>query len=392
MPIPKAARRAGPKQPSPYFSIVFFFLLIPFVAGGCGAPGEPLPPSPPIPTAIGDLTAQQAGDAVLLTFTMPKKSVRGESLKEVPTLEVLRGNLKADGTPDAKSFRVVDTVPGSLIGNYLQQGKVEFHDPVSAEEIKEHAGEAVVYRVRTRVSDKKTSADSKEASLRLYAVSARIASLDLRVTEGGIQLKWTAPDKTSGGEPVGQIQEFHVYRGELDGASAAAASKDLMQAVWKSRPLQLAATTTPEFVDTGFDYGKTYAYLVRSVVLADGAPHESGDSPAAVVTPRDTFPPAAPQGVVAAVIPGSVAGSLVVDLSWSINVETDLAGYRLYRSEQESTRGQLLSPDLLPTPAYRDNSVSSGKRYWYMVTAVDRAGNESAPSAAVAVDVAQPSP
>lgn len=379
-------------QPSPCFSILFFLLLVLFVASGCGAPGEPLPPSPPIPTAISDLTAQQAGDAVLLTFTMPKKSVRGESLKEVPTLEVLRGSLKADGTPEPKSFRVVDTVPGSLIGNYVQQGKVEFRDPVSAVQIKEHAGELVVYRVRTRVSDKKTSADSNEVSLRLYAVPARIESLDVRVTEGGIQLKWMAPDKTSGGEPLGQIQEFHVYRGELHGTSAAAASKDMAQAVWVSRPLQLAATTAPEFLDTGFDYGKTYAYLVRSVVVAEGAQRESGDSQVAVVTPRDTFPPAAPQGVVAAVILGSAAGSLVVDLSWSINVEADLTGYRLYRSEQEDTPGQLLTLDLLPTPAYRDNSVSSGRRYWYMVTAVDRAGNESAPSAAVAVEVTQPSP
>jgi len=391
MPIPKVARRRAPRQPSPYSSIPFLLMVILFVAGGCGAPGEPLPPSPAIPVAISDLAAQQAGDAVLLTFTMPKKSVRGESLKEVPTLEVLRGALKADGTPDAKSFRVVDTVPGSLIANYTQQGKVEFRDPVPAGEIKEHVGETLVYRLRTRVSDKKTSADSKDVSLRLYAVPARIESLDARLTERGVQLKWAAPDKTSGGEPLGQIQEFHVYRGELDAASAAAAAKDLGQAVWKVRPLQLAATAAPEFMDTGFDYGNTYAYLVRSVVVTDGVPRESGDSQAAVVTPRDIFPPAAPQGIVAAVIPGNSAGSLVVDLSWSINVETDLAGYRVYRSEQEGTPGQLLSPDLLPTPAYRDNSISSGKRYWYTVTAVDRAGNESAPSAAVAVDVAQPS-
>ncbi len=392
MPIPKVATRGTPRQPSPYSSIPFLLVLVHFVASGCGAPGEPLPPSPPIPATVTDLAAEQSGDAVLLTFTMPKKSVRGESLKEVPTLEVLRGALKADGTPDAKSFRVVDTVPGALMANYTQQGKVEFRDPISAGEVKEPAGETVVYRVRTRVSDKKSSADSKDVSLRLYAVPARIESFDVRVTQSGIQLKWAAPDKTFGGEPLGQIQEFHVYRGELDAASAAAAAKDLGQAVWKSRPLQLTATTAQEFLDTGFDYGKTYAYLVRSVVVADGVQRESGDSQAAVITPRDIFPPATPQGTVAAVIPGSSAGSLVVDLSWSISMETDLAGYRLYRSEQEGTQGQLLSPDLLPTPAYRDNSVSSGKRYWYTVTAVGRAGNESAPSAAVAVDVAQPSP
>jgi len=45
----------------------------------------------------------------------------------------------------------------------------------------------------------------------------------------------------------------------------------------------------------------------------------------------------------------------------------------------------------LPSPAYRDTSVQSGQHYWYTVTAVDQAGNESARSQAVAVDVAQPS-
>jgi fibronectin type 3 domain-containing protein len=90
-------------------------------------------------------------------------------------------------------------------------------------------------------------------------------------------------------------------------------------------------------------------------------------------------------------LPGSAPGAALVDLSWSINLETDLAGYRVYRSEQEGTRGQLLAPDLLPTPAVRDTSVEPGHRYWYTVTAVDRTGNESAPSAAVVVDVTQPS-
>src|SRR5208283_933297 len=278
MPSPKAARPTTISHDSHYYSLSIFFVLLLCVAAGCGAPGEPLPPSPPIPVAISDLTAQQAGDAVLLTFTMPKKSVRGERLKEVPALEVLRGTLKADGTPDAKSFRVVDTVPGSLLSNYTQQGKVEFHDAIPADEISKRAGESFVYRVRARVSRKKSSADSNVVSLRLYPVPARIAFLDPRVTETGIQLKWAAPERTSAGEPLGPIQEFHIYRGELDPTSAEVAAKDLAQAVWKSRPLQIATTTAPEFLDTGFDYGKTYAYLVRTIVFADGVAHESGDS------------------------------------------------------------------------------------------------------------------
>ena len=82
----------------------------------------------------------------------------------------------------------------------------------------------------------------------------------------------------------------------------------------------------------------------------------------------------------------------VVDLSWSINLETDLAGYRVYRSEQEGTKGELLTKELLLTPAYRDTSVHNGQKYWYSVTAVDKAGNESVPSPPIAVEVAQPPP
>jgi fibronectin type 3 domain-containing protein len=108
------------------------------------------------------------------------------------------------------------------------------------------------------------------------------------------------------------------------------------------------------------------------------------------VAARDTFPPAAPSNLVAAALSGGEPGSTVADLSWSINLETDLAGYRVYRSEQQGTRGELITPDLLLAPAYRDTSVEPGRRYWYSVTAVDRAGNESEPSPSVAVDVAKP--
>lgn len=307
----------------------------------------------------------------------------------LPTLEILRGSLKLDGTPDPRSFRVVDTVPGALLAGYIQQSKVQFLDPIPPEETQAHPGETVVYRVRMRVTDKKVSQNSNDAVLTLFPVPEKIESLEALVTENGIRLKWQPPGKTSGGGPLGPIQEYHIYRGEVDPASAEAASKNLRQASWKSPLLQIAVTSSPGYLDSAFDYGKTYIYIVRTVVLA-GAPLESSDSNIALVTPKDTFPPAAPQGIVAATLPGDSPGSLVVDLSWSINIELDLAGYRVYRSDQEGLRGDLLTPELLPTPAYRDTSVVAGKHYWYTVTAVDRAGNESEPST-LAVDVAQPS-
>jgi hypothetical protein len=374
-------------------SVSLFYLLICIflLAAGCGAPGEPQPPTPPVPQAILDLTAKQAGDGVLLTFTMPGKSTLGERLQQVPAFEVLRGTVQPDGTPDPKSFRVVDTVPGTLVARYSQRGQVQFIDPVSPADPQLRSGQPFVYRARTLFSPKRPSLDSKEMTLRLYPVAERISSLDASLTEQGINLKWTTPTRTSAGEPLSAVQEYHVYRGELDPATAGVAASDPLQAKWKSPLLQLGATTTTDYRDSGFDYGKTYAYFVRSVIASPAGVLESSDSPLAIVTPKDTFPPAAPQGIVAAVQPGTTSGSVAVELSWSINVEPDLAGYRVYRSEQEGARGALLTPELLPSPAYRDNSVQSGQRYWYTVTAVDRSGNESAPSLAVAVEVAQPS-
>src|SRR5580704_5512379 len=372
------------------FAATTIFLAMTVV--GCGAPGEPQPPIPPTPAAVTDLVARQAGDAVVLTFSMPGRDMLGEKLKDVPTFEVLRGGLKPDGTVDAKSFRVVDTVPGALVSNYVQQGKVQFTDPVPPEEARKHPGKTLVYEVRTRVTDKKTSDASNDAQVVFYPVPTAIDSLVAEVTAKGIALKWSAPKSIAGGEELAKVTEYHVYRGELDPAVSAMAAKDLAHATWKSPLVEIATVTAPEFLDSGFDYGKTYAYVVRSLILAEGSPIESGDSAAAILTPKDTFPPEAPQNLTATVVPATPEGTFVVELSWSINVESDLAGYRVYRSDTEGTRGQLLTSELLPSPSHRDTSVRVGQQYWYTVTAVDRAGNESSDSLAVAAEIPQLNP
>ncbi len=363
-----------------------------FVLIGCGAPGEPVPPSPPIPVAITDLTARQAGDGVMLDFTVPGKSVSGEKLQAVPTMEILRGALGADGAVDTKSFRVVDTMPGTILVTYVEKGKAHFLDPIAPEEIRARTGATVIYRVRARVTDKKTSANSNDASLKLYSVAEPIDTLSANLTESGIDLRWKVPQSASGGAPITGIPEYHLYRGEVDPNAPEATAKELFRTAWKSPLLQIAATKVPEYHDSAFDYGKTYVYLVRTVLVGDGVGVESSDSRATIFKPVDTFPPGAPQGVVAAVLGGVEAGKFVVDLSWSINVEADMAGYHVYRSEQRGALGELLNPELVVTPAYRDSAVVSEKKYWYSVKAVDRAGNESKASEQVAVEVGTGTP
>ena len=380
------------KPPVRHLSIFHFLFSICFLAGGCGAPGEPVPPTPPVPAAIADLSARQAGDGVQLTFTLPANSITGEKLSTPPAVEILRGALKPDGSPDSKSFRVVYTIPGALVENYRSEGQMRFSDPISPEETKVHPGGTVAYRVRTRASQKRASADSNVVAVRLFPVPERIATVEARVTEPAIELSWPVPARTSAGDPLsGAIAGYRVYRAETNVTTAAFSARGPSQGKEEPRFAALSFAETNGYRDTSFSFEHTYVYMVRSVIRAEGGELESSDSQPVTVTPRDTYPPAAPQGLVAAVLPGSTAGTVLVDLSWSINLETDLAGYRVYRSEQEGTRGQLVTADLLPTPAVRDTSVEPGHRYWYTVTAVDRAGNESAASAPLAVDVTQPS-
>jgi hypothetical protein len=369
----------------------FFFFAI--LATGCGAPGEPTPPSPPIPAAVTDLTAQQKGDAAQLTFTVPTKTITGTRLTEIPACEVYRGEFKADGSPDTKSFHMVYTFPGSLVSGDIIDKHAQLLVPIAPEEARSQPGQKVAYLVRTRVSAKKESANSNIIALAVYPVPEAIGKLEATVTESAIELRWAAVTRTSGGEPLASLS-YHVYRAQLDPtaeqAAIDAAAKDLAHAKLKTKLSLIASTDNPNERDTDFEFNQTYVYVVRSVANTENA-LESGDSTPVAISPRDTFPPAAPVGLVAAQLSGDTAGSAVVDLSWSISPENDVAGYRVYRNEADGARGQPLLPDLSPTPAFRDTTVQTGHKYRYSVTAVDRAGNESAESAPVIVEIVPPS-
>ncbi|MFH1149585.1 MAG: CARDB domain-containing protein [Actinomycetota bacterium] len=86
----------------------------------------------------------------------------------------------------------------------------------------------------------------------------------------------------------------------------------------------------------------------------------------------DRAPPAAPANI--SVLDPASGGRLVI--SWDALTESDLAGYRLYRATDPGGPFSLID-SLLPSNAYEDSSLSNGTVYYYRVTAVDTAGNES---------------
>ena len=83
------------------------------------------------------------------------------------------------------------------------------------------------------------------------------------------------------------------------------------------------------------------------------------------------FPPAAATGLVA------TDGVGQVDLDWSDNIESDLAGYNVYRSAIPGGPYTIIGGSLSIPSSYIDSSVSSGTSYYYVVAAVDNGANES---------------
>ena len=66
-----------------------------------------------------------------------------------------------------------------------------------------------------------------------------------------------------------------------------------------------------------------------------------------------------------------------VILSWFANLEFDLKGYNIYRSDIEGELGDKLNSNAYIDTFYIDNSVESGTFYYYTITAVDSQLNES---------------
>lgn len=390
------------------FAAQFFAVaaLIILSNAGCASPGEPSPRKPPVPEPISNLAASQNGNNVLLTFAVPQSSVGGTPLEHAPTVEIYRD---FEPVPDTGEFHpaaarhptLLITIPSDLVAQYTTRGQFRYLDHLDAADFTAHRNSVVVYSVSTRVSTKKLSAPSNIAAVRAYPAPQPISDLRGEVTPTTVVLTWTAPQRTAVG-PVASVAGYLIYRGEAQAQSNSPANAQIPQPPPASAPLpgsvpshpalqtplvKIGQSASPGFSDMHAEFGKNYVYSVRTVISYSGVAVESADSNFLAIAPRDIFAPTAPAGLIGIVVAASSGVTVHVDLSWMVSPETDLAGYRVYRSEQADVLGTRLNAELLLTPAFRDMNVASGHRYFYSVTAVDRSGNESQPSTAVSVNI-----
>ena len=192
---------------------------------------------------------------------------------------------------------------------------------------------------------------------------------EAKLTRDGVVLSWSAI-----AAPSLQVGVHNIYRVHRYGVG-----KDERVLVGE---LPLGNAQDFLLTDSNIEWGKTYEYRAQTVTLINVPVKpqievEGDDTNGLKVFADDVFPPAVPSSLQAVFSgPGQKA---FIDLVWAPVTDADLAGYKVYRSEDGGPFAKINS-ELARAPAYRDTQVQAGKHYTYAVTSVDLRGNESARS------------
>jgi hypothetical protein len=139
------------------------------------------------------------------------------------------------------------------------------------------------------------------------------------------------------------------------------------------RPLFAEPTSDKSHLDETAGADQDWCYVVRAVVSHEPI-IESANSNEVCLTARDIAPPTVPSGLTLLAQTGGL------ELRWSPSPEADLAAYRVYRATPTGAPAKI-GEVAAGTAMFLDTTTTAGTAYRYTVTAVDRAGNESAPSA-----------
>jgi hypothetical protein len=359
------------------FFTPFALVAVMIILAGCGNPRPPEPPELELPKTVRDLRAVRKGDHVSLSWTVPTKTVEAQTIRYLGSTRICRtlaamqecGNsvgespapdlavlLAASRNATPQSARYVDSLPTAQLSPTAN----------------------FTYAVEVLNDNQRSAGLSNQVSVSAAPTLPAPSGFQGQLTADGVVLSW---NKALIATEMPGLQHFYrIYRRQAKGQDALIAN------------LPMATT---QFVDRGFEWEKAYQYRLDVVTVVNGqqAEHcaesgpaencaeavsvEGNDTPEIEVIAHDVFPPATPSGLEA--VFSENGPQKFIDLVWSPNAETDLAGYNVFRHE-EGAEAVRINSQMVKTPAYRDLNVQAGKKYFYSVSAVDGRGNQSGKS------------
>ena len=364
----------------------------------CAAVGPPLPPSLELPRPPSDLQATRKGNQVTLTWTVPSSTTDRQTIRSLGPTSICRGvdvKLAQCGAPVGQ-IAPANAKPAT--NSSKQKTTATYVDAIPAELLAGDSTAEITYAVEVSNASGRSAGLSNEVRVSAVRTLQPPPNVRAEVTKDGVLVSWPIPPPL-GRAPAAQFtHRLRVYRRQQSGSAIAKLAElpyiggfdkllDLVpgntSGEQKSEHVTEAQTKIPDsFLDQSFTWEQTYFYhlAVVTVIAEPGKSEvsvEGEDSVEVKVFAHDVFPPSVPASLQAVFSgPGQRA---FIDLIWAPVTDVDLEGYNVYRHEAGAAAVKV-NAELLKTPAYRDENVEAGNKYFYSVSAVDARGNESARS------------
>lgn len=341
------------------------FLL--FETTGCGIRRPPVPPRERVLQRV-ELSGFQRGNQIILSWKMPARNAPSGDLLNISRADIYRLVEPANAPLQLSEEEFANR---STLVAALKITDADFGlQTITHRDQLEFAGQAARLRYAIRFVNASGQRAAFSNTLLIEPTSliaGRPSQLTAVPTQDHVLLTWQPPTSNIDGSTPISIIGYNVYRSESEKVPAALLTR--------------TPITGTEYRDGSFVFNKDYYYFVRAVSAGTASePVESTESNVVKIKPIDTFPPSAPSAITVAAAPGTIS------IFFAINPETDVVGYRIYRTDDANlpkTEWALLTPQLLAANTFQDNRVESGKTYYYYVTAADRFGNVSPPSETV---------
>jgi hypothetical protein len=385
----------------------------------CGKKGDPLPPLRPTPAAISGLRLAQRGDRVEISFTAPRASTDGARL---PVLEIELFVAQGEGDfLKLARMRSFNAAPGEALTQ---------SEPLPAP--------GTSLRVGARAVAKGHRGSLGEPARLLVVAPLPVPrNLSARLVGEGVALAWdgevpaplppptttlpapgasftqTKATSPQTSPPTPDSRKSPPSSGTPPPAPLATPPPRAMptapsppQAEAAPPPMPAPTPTPPPFTPGFFAYrraptgryglpldnavvverattdravqpGESWCYEVRAVAAPEPRV-ESAPSNEVCLEVEDVVPPAPPTGVTA------ILREDGIEVSWSPSPEPDLLLYRVYRSERGAER-ERVAEVAAPETVFLDTEAPPERAVRYTLTAVDKAGHESAGASTPAV-------
>ena len=301
-------------------------ILLLILLTACGKVGDPLPPFIRTPEAVKDLNVTQNGYDLVLNWTNPPRYIDGSSATNLSRV-LIRSNeaplaavkIEAAGQPQSYSTPVGPVVAGER-----------------------------TFSLVVETTQGKLSQVSNTASVTPVDVPGRITGLSAHPDQRRIFLTWEKPQ-----DRPELADAYVVTRTDI--------------------PAEVEMVTETHYEDVRYRPGSTLTYRVTAARRVAGNIVMGVGPESRTVTAEDKTPPAVPVGLE---VKASETGAYV---TWEPNSETDIAGYRVFRSERPDSGFKAVTDRPISGVGFFDSSYSPG--LYYAVSAVDESGNESPMSA-----------